>query len=100
MKTTPSTTPVIDMAGFDSAVISYWRWYSNDTGAEPNGSPNASASTNRPSASVLLISTVRPLRLLMISPGRIAALEIAFSTAMRSSAEAFSPSSFSVFSAA
>ena len=42
---------------------------------------SASARISRPSASVLPISTVRPLRLLRMSPGRKAAPETAFSTA-------------------
>jgi len=29
-------SPVIDLSGAASASISYWRWYSNDTGAAPN----------------------------------------------------------------
>ncbi len=28
-------SPVIDLTGFETAVVSYWRWYSNDTGAVP-----------------------------------------------------------------
>ena len=45
---------------------------------------SASASTNRPSASVLSISTVMPLRLLMISPGRMALPDMLFSAAATS----------------
>ena len=42
---------------------------------------SASPSTSRPSASVLVISTVSPLRLFKMSPGRRALPSIAFSTA-------------------
>jgi Zn-dependent metalloprotease len=28
-------SPVFDLSGYDQAVVSYYRWYSNDTGAEP-----------------------------------------------------------------
>ncbi|MCH8164158.1 MAG: hypothetical protein IH889_00970, partial [Planctomycetes bacterium] len=33
---TTLTSPVIDLLGATNAEISYWRWYSNDTGASPN----------------------------------------------------------------
>ncbi|MCZ6542666.1 MAG: hypothetical protein O6768_03285 [Planctomycetota bacterium] len=33
---TTLTSPVIDLLGAPNAEISYWRWYSNDTGASPN----------------------------------------------------------------
>ncbi|MEO1129095.1 MAG: S8 family serine peptidase [Planctomycetota bacterium] len=33
---TTLTTPVIDLSGVSDATISYWRWFSNDTGAGPN----------------------------------------------------------------
>ena len=42
------------------------------SGASSSASASASASTSRPSASVLLTSTVSPLRLGRMSPGRIA----------------------------
>jgi hypothetical protein len=51
------------------------------SGASSSASASASASTSRPSASVLLTSTVSPLRLRRMSPGRKALPEIAFSTA-------------------
>jgi hypothetical protein len=34
--TTTLVSPVIDLSGLASPRISYWRWYSNDTGATPN----------------------------------------------------------------
>ena len=33
---TTLTSPVLDLAGKGGAIISYWRWYSNDQGASPN----------------------------------------------------------------
>ena len=51
------------------------------SGGVSSAKAKASAKTNRPSASVLLISTVRPLRLVRISCGRNASPLIAFSTA-------------------
>ncbi len=33
---TTLTSPVIDLLGTPDAAMSYWRWYSNDTGASPN----------------------------------------------------------------
>src|SRR5690606_30686323 len=33
---TTLTSPTIDLAGMVDPVVSYWRWYSNDTGAAPN----------------------------------------------------------------
>lgn len=33
---TTLTTPVIDLSAASDATISYWRWYSNDTGGDPN----------------------------------------------------------------
>ena len=33
---TTLTSPVLDLAGKEGAIISYWRWYSNDQGASPN----------------------------------------------------------------
>ena len=29
-------SPIIDLSGLADATLSYWRWYSNDTGADPN----------------------------------------------------------------
>lgn len=34
--TTTLVSPTFDATGFDAAYVSYWRWYSNDTGASPN----------------------------------------------------------------
>jgi hypothetical protein len=34
--TTTLISEVFDATGYDAAVISYWRWYSNDRGANPN----------------------------------------------------------------
>ena len=51
------------------------------SGGVSSAKAKASAKTKRPSASVLLISTVRPLRLTRISCGRKASPLIAFSTA-------------------
>ena len=28
-------SPTFDLSGYDRPVISYWRWYSNDQGADP-----------------------------------------------------------------
>ena len=33
---TTLTSPVLDLSGTGNAQISYWRWYSNDTGGGPN----------------------------------------------------------------
>ena len=33
---TTLTTPTIDLSAMPEARIGYWRWYSNDTGADPN----------------------------------------------------------------
>ena len=52
----------------------------NSSGASSSASASASARMSRPSASVLPISTVSPLRLTRTSPGRIESAEIAFST--------------------
>ena len=51
------------------------------SGFSSSANASASASTSRPSASVLLISTVSPLREVRMSPGRNALPDTAFSTA-------------------
>lgn len=33
---TTLVSPTFDATGFDGAYVSYWRWYSNNTGASPN----------------------------------------------------------------
>ncbi len=33
---TTLTSPLLDLAGKEAAIISYWRWYSNTTGNSPN----------------------------------------------------------------
>jgi hypothetical protein len=33
---TTLVSPTFDATGFDAAYVSYWRWYSNNTGASPN----------------------------------------------------------------
>ena len=64
------------------------------SGSSSLASASASASTRRPSASVLPISTVRPLRAVKTSPGRKAAPAMAFSTAgMRTRRRKGSPAS-------
>ncbi len=53
----------------------------SSSGVSSSASASASARIRRPSASVLPISTVRPLRLLKTSPGRNASPETEFPTA-------------------
>lgn len=53
-------TPIIDLSGIDDAVISYWRWYSNNTGGAPNADIFVVDITNNNGSTWTNIETVGP----------------------------------------
>lgn len=53
-------SPTFDLAGASSVQLTYWRWYSNDTGASPNNDTMRIGISNNDGASWINLETVGP----------------------------------------